>query len=127
VEAVMLRDNKIADTELDIMKAVWKRPGPISSSDIVRELTAQRGWKETTIYTLISRLVEKGFLSQKKQKNVSYYAPTISEQDYTLEQTHGFVDKLFGGDARKLISMLCESKHISMDEIKDLRMNWEEE
>ncbi|MDR2889488.1 MAG: BlaI/MecI/CopY family transcriptional regulator [Lachnospiraceae bacterium] len=123
----MNKDNKIADTELEIMKTVWARTTPISSSDIVRELMAQKGWKETTIYTLISRLVEKGFLTQQKQKQVSYYSPTISAQDYVLEQTHSFVNKLFGGDARKLISMLCESQSIGLEEIRSLRMNWEED
>ncbi len=123
----MDKDNKIADTELEIMKAVWKRPVPVSSSDIVKELTAVKGWKETTIYTLISRLVEKGFLSQTKQKQVSYYSPTVSEHDYTLGQTQNFIDKLFGGDAKELVSMLYGSKKISAEELNKLRVEWEGE
>lgn len=123
----MNKDNRIAETELEIMKIVWKSKTPTISSDIVKALKALKGWKETTIYTLISRLVEKGFLTQEKQKQVSYYLPTISEHEYTLEQTQGFIDKMFGGDARQLVSMLYRSKKIDADEIKDLRAYWEGE
>jgi len=124
---IMSKDSRIADTELEIMKVVWKNNTPITSSDIVRELKVLMGWKETTIYTLISRLVEKGFLSQEKQKNISCYSPTISEQEYTLEQTQGFIDKMFGGDASQLVSMLYENKKIKAGEIEYLRKHWEGE
>lgn len=123
----MSKDNRIADTELEIMKVVWKNSTPITSSDIVRELKIIKGWKETTIYTLISRLVEKGFLIQEKQKQVSSYSPTISEPEYTLEQTQDFINKMFGGDARQLVSMLYENRKIKADEIENLRVYWEGE
>jgi len=123
----MNKDNRIAETELEVMKIVWKSKIPTISSDIVKELKVLKGWKETTIYTLISRLVEKGFLTQEKQKQVSYYTPTISEHEYTLEQTQDFIDKMFGGDARQLVSMLYENKKINADEIENLRAYWEDE
>lgn len=123
----MNKDNRIADTELEVMKVIWKNSTPVTSSDIVKELKVLMGWKETTIYTLISRLVEKGFLTQEKQKQVSCYSPTISEQEYTLEQTQGFIDKMFGGDARQLVSMLYENKQIKAGEIEYLRKSWEGE
>lgn len=123
----MNKDNKIADTELEVMKVVWKSNAPATSSDIVRELKILKGWKETTIYTLISRLVEKGFLRQEKQKQVSSYSSEISEQEYTLQQTHDFIDKLFGGDAKQLVSMLYESKKLNSNEIESLRKHWDGE
>lgn len=123
----MSKDNRIADTELEVMKVVWKGGTPITSSDIVKELKVIMGWKETTIYTLISRLVEKGFLTQEKIKNVSCYSPTIAEQEYTMEQTQGFIDKMFGGDAKQLVSMLFKSKKINADELNILRAYWEDE
>jgi len=121
----MIKDNKVADTEFEVMKVVWKKNTDVSSSDIVKELKALKGWKETTIYTLISRLVEKGFLKQEKQKQVSTYSPTISEQEYALQQTHDFIDKIFGGDAKQLVSMLYKSKKIKADEIESLREYWD--
>jgi predicted transcriptional regulator len=121
----MHKENRIADTELEIMKIAWKSKTPTTSSDIVKELKVLKGWKETTIYTLISRLVEKGFLTQDKQKQVSSYSPTISEQEHALEQTQDFIDKLFGGDAKQLVSMLYENKKIKAGDIKYLRKIWE--
>ena len=123
----MSKDNRVADTEFEVMKVVWKKTTNITSSDIVKELKILKGWKETTIYTLISRLVEKGFLEQEKHKQVSTYSPTISEQEYALQQTHDFIDKMFGGDAKQLVSMLYKSKKIRADEIENLRKYWDGE
>jgi predicted transcriptional regulator len=120
------KDSKIADTELSVMKAVWNHLPPVSSSDILKVLKEQTGWKETTIYTLISRLVDKGFLLQEKRKNVSSYVPAISEAEYTLQQTQGFIDKLFGGDAHQLVAMLFQHKKIDAEDMTKLRDYWED-
>jgi predicted transcriptional regulator len=68
-------------------------------------------------------LCEWSFLIRRKQ--VSYYSPIISEQEHTLEQTQNLIDKLFGGDAKQLVSMLCENKKINAGEIEYLRKIWE--
>jgi predicted transcriptional regulator len=58
---------------------------------------------------------------------VSCYVPTISEQEYTLQQTQGFIDKLFGGDAQQLVAMLFENKQIKAGDMKELQTWWENE
>ncbi len=122
----MNKENKISETELEVMKIVWRNNKQTTSSDIVKELKVLKGWKDTTIYTLISRLVEKGFLIQEKQKQISCYSPTIFEHEYTLEQTQEMIDKLFGGDATQLVSMLYKNKKIKSKDIDNLRKYWEE-
>jgi predicted transcriptional regulator len=122
----MKKDIRITDTELEVMKLVWKKNGSIASSEIISALRLSQCWKNTTIYTLISRLVEKGFLIQSKANIGSSYTPAISEKEYALEQTHSFVNKVFGGDAKQLVSMLCESNKINAEEINELRNFWEE-
>ena len=82
------------------------------------------GWEDTTIYTLISRLVKKGYLLQNKQKNVSSYVALISEHEYTKPQTDELIDKLFVGDAKQLISSLYETEKIKPQDIEELRRYW---
>lgn len=52
--------NKISEAELEIMKIVWERQEAVASSDIVGILKKRCGWEDTTIYTMLSKLVKKG-------------------------------------------------------------------
>lgn len=120
----MKKSNKISEAELEIMKVIWETGAPVPSTDIVRRLKNKCGWEDTTIYTMLSKLVKKGFLTRDKQV-VSYYSASLTEQDYMLEQTESLVDRLFAGDSKQLVSMLVENRKISRKDIKELRQLWE--
>ena len=49
--------------ELDIMKAVWKRP-PITVRDVQAEIRPARQLAYTTVMTIMDRLHQKGFLTR---------------------------------------------------------------
>ena len=120
----MKKNNKISEAELEIMKVIWEAGEPVPSTDIVHRLKDQCGWEDTTIYTMLSKLVKKGVLIRDK-KVVSYYSASLTEQDYMLEQTESLVDRLFAGDSRQLVSMLVENRKISREDIRELRQLWE--
>lgn len=120
----MKKNNKISEAELEIMKVIWEAGAPVPSTDIVRGLKSKCGWEDTTIYTMLSKLVKKGVLTRDKQV-VSYYSASLTEQDYLLEQTESLVDRLFAGDSRQLVSMLVENRKISREDIRELRQLWE--
>lgn len=120
----MKKSNKISEAELEIMKVIWEAGAPVSSTDIVRRLKNKCGWEDTTIYTMLSKLVKKGFLTRDKQA-VSYYSASLTEQDYMLEQTESLIDRLFAGDSGQLVSMLVENRKISRKDIRELRQLWE--
>ena len=54
----MKKNNKISEAELEIMKVIWEAGEPVSSTDIVRRLKDKCGWEDTTIYTMLSKLVK---------------------------------------------------------------------
>ena len=115
--------HKIGDAELEVMKVVWDCGAHASSTEIVQRLKALRGWEDTTIYTMIGKLVKKGFLRREK-RTVSFYSAILTEQAYMLEQTQGLLDKLFGGDAKQLVSMLVENRKVGAEDIEALRRHW---
>ena len=47
---------KIQDAELEVMKVLWSLPQPAALSEIRRILSAQCGWADPTIKTLLRRL-----------------------------------------------------------------------
>ena len=52
---------KLPQSELKIMKFIWKSDSKVTSRDIVLGMEQKYQWKQTTTLTLLSRLVVKRF------------------------------------------------------------------
>ena len=111
---------RISDSELEVMKLLWKAEEPVTSTVIREELQRSMGWEATTIKTLISRLVHKEVISQEKRK-VFYYRPLISEKDYNTWATSRLINKLYKGSAAALVAALVDSQGLSEGDINELR------
>ena len=111
---------RISDSELEVMKLLWKAREPVTSTVIREELQRSMGWEATTIKTLISRLVHKEVIYQEKRK-VFYYRPLISEKDYNTWATSRLINKLYKGSAAALVAALVDSQGLSEGDINELR------
>jgi len=56
-----LPEKKLSDAELDIMLAIWQSPPPVQRADLEEQLQSHN-WADTTLLTLLSKLVEKGYV-----------------------------------------------------------------
>ena len=111
---------KISDSELEVMKVLWRAGTALTVTDIREELQRSRGWEATTVKTLVSRLVSKGVIRQEK-RNVFFYSPLISENDYNSWATRDLIERLYSGSAMDLISALVRSESLSMSDIEELK------
>ena len=111
---------KITGSELEVMKLLWRANDALPVTDIREELQRQKGWEPATIKTLVSRLVSKGAVRQEK-RNVYYYSPLISEQEYNAWATDDLISRLYNGSARDLIAALVHSDGLTKDDIEELR------
>ena len=66
------------------------------------------------------RLAAKGAIRQEK-RNVFYYSPLISEEEYNAWATDNLIRKLYNGSARDLVAALVQSEGLSRDDIEELR------
>ena len=112
--------DKISDSELEVMKVLWRAGDALSVTAIREELQRTKGWEATTVKTLISRLVSKGALRQEK-RGVFYYSPLISEQEYNGWATNDLIRKLYNGSARELVAALVHSEGLTQRDIEELR------
>ena len=85
---------RLPDSEFAIMQIIWSEPTPITTNRISELVAPERGWKPQTVYTLLIRLVEKGFLKSEKQGKERCYTPTIMREDYLNQETGHFM-KIF--------------------------------
>lgn len=114
--------NKISQAELEIMKILWQADEPVSTNDIYKELSEKMGWDRSTVRTLLKRLSEKGAVAAKSLKVISYI-PLVHEKEYRDSQTKNFIERLYGGSAKRLVSSLVENYNLTpadMDELRSL-------
>ena len=83
---------KISDAEFEVMRILWREERPVSFSDVRTELNSKMGWEKSTIATLIRRLVKKGAVSIQ-EREVHYYTPNISKEDYIQFKEKSFIDR----------------------------------
>ena len=111
---------KITDSELEVMRVLWEAGDALPITEIRRSLQQRKGWEATTIKTLVQRLCAKGVLEQEK-RNVFYYRPLVSEQEYNDWATGDLIRKLYRGSAKELVAALVRSDGLSISDVDELR------
>ena len=112
--------DKISDSELEVMKLLWRAGDALPVTEIRETLQRTRGWEATTVKTLVSRLVSKGALRQER-RNVFYYSPLITEREYNVWATDSLIRRLYNGSARDLVAALVRSDGLTQQDIEELR------
>lgn len=112
--------SKIPQSELNVMKVIWEKNNPISSKDVINELQDKIGWKRTTTLTLLSKLVQKEFLSAEKIKLYTYYTALISKKEYLEFETKYFFTNIHENSLKSLITALHENHEITNKDLEEL-------
>ena len=111
---------KISDSELEVIRVLWEAGDALPITEIRRSLQSSKGWEATTSKTLVQRLCAKGVLAQEK-RNVFYYSPLVSEQEYNDWATGDLIRKLYRGSAKELVAALVRSDGLSKSDVDELR------
>lgn len=119
---------RISESELVLMKIIWKNNGVALYSLIMEELMKEGNeWKNNTVLTLLSRLAEKNFLRVKKVGRKNEYVAAVTQAEYQKEQTNNFLDRVYGGNVKNMVSTLLRQDILSADELKEIELFWRKE
>lgn len=114
---------QLSDAELEIMKIVWGNPERVTLFPYIMDglATAGRPCQKNTLIVLLSRLMNKGFLSARKIGRRNEYTTLISETEYQTAQTKNFLDKIYEGSAKGLVSNLIMGDLLTDEEYEELK------
>lgn len=114
---------QISDAELEIMRIVWGNPEKVTLFPYIMEELATRGkpCQKNTLMVLLSRLMNKGFLNARKIGRRNEYTALVSETEYQTAQTKNFLDKIYEGNAKGLVSNLIMGDLLTDEEYKELK------
>ena len=110
---------RISDAELAIMEILWEE-SPLTATDIAQRVKPHREWSITTVKTLLSRLVTKKALDNKRDGRRFLYSPIVERTTYVDGESQRFVDRLFGGRFMPLVAHLAEKEKLSPAEIAEI-------
>lgn len=114
---------KLSDAELEIMKIIWENPEETTLFSYLMEKLAAQGkpCPKNTLIVLLSRLVGKGYLSATKIGRRNEYVPLISEATYQTGRTRHFIDKVYEGNVKGLVTNLIAGDLLTEEEYEELK------
>ena len=114
-----LPEKKLSEAELDIMLAIWQSTPPVQRADL-EELQQSRSWADTTLLTLLAKLVEKGYLSVERQGRHNLYRPLVEEADYRRWANRSFLGKMYQSSVSRMVASLVESRDLTDSDLEEL-------
>lgn len=111
---------KISDAEWHIMKILWDK-APVTSSEIVEKLRPLTGWSPTTIYTMITRLVNKKLVAIEAGSSPYVCRPLVSQEETRREESKSFLKKVYDGSLNMMLSNMVLDRKLSDQEIDELK------
>lgn len=126
--SIMSGHISISDAEWIIMKALWQHeekdePEKMTLKEIANAVSklSDADWSYTTVRTMVGRLSEKGAIkADESNKRNFLYTAAVSEEECRREEMKSFINRIFDGSAKLLVSSLISEKNLTKDEQKTL-------
>lgn len=116
----MTKIQRISESEKQIMQIIWMIDRPVTTAEILSKLPENKEWKQSTVITFLSRLMDKGVIRATRVGKANHYEPCLSEQEYKNYETKEFVKEVHKGSFFGLISSLCDSGDLTKKDIEKL-------
>lgn len=117
---------RLPDSEFEIMRVVWESEPPITTAIVMDKLGDKRKWKAPTVLTLMSRLVDRGFLRTEKTGKERIYYPLIGREDYLELETEKFMKQYHENSFLSFVNTLYNTKQPTEKELDEL-LKWAKE
>lgn len=108
------------DLQMAILRVLWRR-GEAGLDTIRRDLRPDRDPAPSTAATVLSRLVEQGVVSRRREGNRYLYRAEIEESDVRASVVDELLERFFGGEADALMSHLLTERDLDDVDLEKLR------
>lgn len=109
----------ISEAEWEIMRVVWANLA-VTSREVIDILEEKMDWKESTIKTLLGRLVEKKALETNREGRKFIYTANISEKDTMKNYSEDILSRVCNKQDGKIVRNIVEEATLSQTDIAEL-------
>jgi BlaI family penicillinase repressor len=110
---------KISSAEWDVMSVVWAKE-PLTATEVFDALPAGHGWKQKTVNTFLTRLVDKHVLAVDRREKAFVYTARVAREKCVQAESASFLKRVFQGAAGDMVLHFCEQADLTADEIREL-------
>lgn len=110
---------ELTETELEIMKVVWRR-GRLSARELHEILGPRHRWSYSTTRTMLERMAKKKLLGKKSFHGLFLYDPAITKAAGLARFVHNFASRVLETDLAPVVSLLVDSETLTPEELDDL-------
>ena len=114
-------DDSLTPAEWKIMRMAWEEKSG-ASRDFCREGKGKYNWSPSTVKTLLSRLVAKGFLKTSRVGNSYLYRPARPALKTLYNAADTLLKNVVGGASGPLLSYMVKKSKLSSKEIEELQV-----
>ena len=110
----------VSEAESIVMAVLWQQ-SPVPTDVVVAALARQQHWHESTIKTLLNRLLRKGAIRARKDGRRYLYSPVLTRDQWLSSESEGLIGRLFGGRVAPLVAHFSRQRKLSRKDIADLK------
>ena len=114
--------SELSDCELLTMKCIWDAGESVTASEVITALreTYNLKYKDTTVYTFIQKLKDKGFVDSYR-RGVTFYFPVRDKSEFCSQRMLKEKDLWFNGSAGEMIETVIKASELSDEEKEQIK------
>lgn len=110
----------LSEAQLEVMNVLWDR-GEATLGETWSQLNAKRPLARNTVQTLLSRLVDKGWVTYRSEGTGFIYRASRERQTATSQILQRVLKFAFQGSTEGLMMSLLQDARVSADEARRLK------
>ena len=114
-------ESKLTPAQLEIMNLFWEQ-GELGVAQVWKLLSARRKVARNTVQTMLTRLVERGWLLARPEGKAFCFRASRPRKSTLRRMVSQLLDTAFDGSASGMVMALLEARRLSADEAQHIRM-----
>jgi BlaI family penicillinase repressor len=113
-------ESKLTPAQLEIMNLFWEQ-GELGVAQVWKLLSARRKIARNTVQTMLTRLVERGWLLARPEGKAFCFRASRPRKSTLRRMVSQLLDTAFDGSASGMVMALLEARRLSADEAQHIR------
>ena len=113
-------ESKLTPAQLEIMNLFWEQ-GELGVAQVWKLLSARRKVARNTVQTMLTRLVERGWLLARPEGKAFCFRASRPRKSTLRRMVSQLLDTAFNGSASGMVMALLEARRLSADEAQRIR------
>lgn len=106
----------ISNSEMKLMEIIWSN-APINSGKLAALAFSQLGWKKSTVYTVIKKLSNKGFIINQN----AVITPCRQREDVMQDKSERLIESGFCGSLPMFLAAFLNKDKLTKKEAEELK------